>query len=282
MLGRKEEARVIYREVIRLRPGFWNAYAKRLISYLDVDDPAGGRAALQEFADGDDPNGQVYALWFISDTYVIEGRYLDALDAMRRAADKASELDHEDRLGILAEVGVHAIAVKAYEQAEDSFWPLIHHDMWRTDGLFGLLATYGMQERFDDMSLVRDTIAADISAMPEPVRAMAESLLRLSDGLIAWYRAGDAEGTVRLIGDARDVSGLSRPAWRPSMGVQGEEILALIQVGRASDALGETQQALQSYGKLFDAAGDGIREVILFQDTPERLARLSASLAVDP
>jgi tetratricopeptide (TPR) repeat protein len=99
------------------------------------------------------------------------------------------------------------------------------------------------------------------------------------------------------------------------MGVEGEEILALIQMGRASDALelissmerlperdyyrllahtswylrgrayealGETERALQSYGQLFDVAGDGVREITLFRDTPERLARLSASLGAEP
>ena len=315
MLGRKEEARVMFREVIRLRPSFMWAYAKLLISYLDDDDPVGGRAALQEFADGDDPDGQVVALWFMSDTYVIEGRYLDALDAMRRASEKATEFEHEDRLSVLAETGIHAIAVGAYKQAEDSFWEVIHDDLWRAYAVFGLLATYGGQERFDEMSWVRDTVAEDIRSMPEPARATAESFLHLSDGLIAWYRAGDAEETLRLIREARDVSGLSPTAWRPGMGVQGEEVLALIQVGRASDALeiidsmegltrrgyyrllshaawylrgrayealGETEQALQSYGKLFEVAGDRVREVVLFRDTAERLARLSAGLGVEP
>jgi hypothetical protein len=29
-------------------------------------------------------------------------------------------------------------------------------------------------------------------------------------------------------------------------------------------------------------AGDGVREITLFQDTPERLARLSAGLGAEP
>ena len=119
---------------------------------------------------------------------------------------------------------------------------------------------------------------------------------------------------MRLFGEGRAVSGLSMPEFDPAMGIQGEEVFALIEVGRASDALGitdsmegladvgwysllrhaawylrgrayealgETQQAVQSYGKLLDAAGDGVREVTLFRDTPERLARLSAELGVE-
>jgi len=212
----------------------------------------------------------------------------------------------------LPETGVVALAVGAFEQAEDSFWKVIHADLFRTDAVFGLMATYGSQQQFDDMSRVRDTVVADIAAMP---RQAAESLLPVSDGLIAWYRAGDAEEAVRLIGEARDLAGVSRTVWRPAMGIQGEEILALIQVGRASDALqltdsmerlterdytrifahaawylrgrayealGETEQALQNYGKLYEVAGEGVREVALFRDTPDRMARLSTGLGDEP
>jgi len=44
--------------------------------------------------------------------------------------------------------------------------------------------------------------------------------------------------------------------------------------GRAYEALGEPEQALASYQQLLDVAGDGVREVVLFRDTPERVAHL--------
>jgi tetratricopeptide (TPR) repeat protein/TolB-like protein len=315
MLGRTEEARVMYREAIRLNPSRWGGYANLAGSYLDADDPTGGRAALAEFVGGEDPDGQIFAHWLIADTYVSEGRYREALDPLRRASENTIDLGKEYEYASLPETGVHALAVGEFESAEESFWKVIHTDFFRRDALFGLMATYGRQGRFDEMSRVRDTVAADIGAMPEPARETAGALLLMSDGLIAWYRAGDAEETVRLIREARDVVGLPRTRWRPEMGVEGEEILALIQMGRASDALelissmerlperdyyrllahtswylrgrayealGETERALQSYGQLFDVAGDGVREITLFQDTPERLARLSAGLGAEP
>jgi tetratricopeptide (TPR) repeat protein len=104
-------------------------------------------------------------------------------------------------------------------------------------------------------------------------------------------------------------------AFHPAIGIQGEEVFALIEVGRASDALGiadsmerlaeqgyywllrhaawylrgrayealgEPEQALHNYGLLLEEAGDGVREVVLFQDTRERVARLSAGLGDKP
>jgi len=44
--------------------------------------------------------------------------------------------------------------------------------------------------------------------------------------------------------------------------------------GRAYEALDDPERALESYQQLLDVAGDGVREVVLFRDTPERVARL--------
>jgi hypothetical protein len=44
--------------------------------------------------------------------------------------------------------------------------------------------------------------------------------------------------------------------------------------GRAYEASGDTELALRSYEELVATIGDGVREVVLFRDTPERIARL--------
>ena len=112
---------------------------------------------------------------------------------------------------------------------------------------------------------------------------------------------------MRLFEEARAARSMSKTGWTRRMGLEGEEVLALIEVGRASfalvivydiervatgggplifshvawylrgrayEALGEPEQALESYQQLLDVAGDRIEEVVLFRDTPERVARL--------
>ncbi len=305
MFGRYEEAREMDRESLRRNPGNPTPYGRLVLSYLRDDDPAGARAELRTFENTGDPHSAMFARWLETDTYVVEGRYRDAFDANRSAAAKANELGHDFAPLILAEAGVYANATGAYEQAENLFREQISLDAQPRLALFGILGTYGGERRFDEMSRVREAAAAAIDTAPDFARARAESLLSFADGLIAWYQAGDAAETVRLFGEGRATLGISKTT--ALRGLQGEEILALIEVGRASDALeianemegmaedgwysllghqgwylqgrayealGEPEQALESYQRLLDVAGDGVREVLLFRDTPERVARL--------
>jgi tetratricopeptide (TPR) repeat protein len=304
-LGRNEEARAMFREAIRRDPNLIMPYEHLSRSYLWEGDAAGARTALQPFLTGDDPDIAVWTQMLVKDTYAFEGRYLDALAAERSAFEKASELGADDR-GALEGVGRWANATGAYDDAEEIYVELYSLDPHNRAILFGILTTFGKQGRFEEMSRVRHAAAADIDAAPESMRGRVESLVYFADGLIAWHRDGDAEETVRLFGEARAARGMSKTV-RLGRDYQGEEVLALIEVGRASDAmaiidnlegfgmastspmlvhtawylrgrayeaLGETDKALESYQQLLDVAGDGVREVVLFRDTPERVARL--------
>ena len=274
-------------------------------------------AALREYQSTDNPEGAVWTRAYEGDVYVAEGRYREALAPMRSALEKAIELDSGWRTMVLAELAVYSNATGVYEEAEELFSELLPPNPWsphRAYALFGILSVYGTQGRFDEMRSVRDAYAALIDAVPDAMRGAAEGLVHFADALIVWYRTGDAEETVRLFGEGRAVSGLSMPEFDPGMGIQGEEVFALIEVGRASDAvgitdsmeeladeawyrllrhaawylrgrayeaLGEPQQALRSYGMLLEKAGEGFREVVLFRDTQERVARLSAGLGIE-
>jgi tetratricopeptide (TPR) repeat protein/tRNA A-37 threonylcarbamoyl transferase component Bud32/TolB-like protein len=311
--GQTEEAREMDRETIRRFPTYPTPYGRLVRSYLEDGDPEGARAALDPFRD--DPDGAVMTRWSETETYVAEGRYLEAAYANLSAFEKASEFEryHFQPLGsdilpyIILEAGLHTSATGVYDEAEAAFRELHRLEPQSWGALFGLLSIYGQQERFDEMSRVREAAAADLAAVPGLGKARAESLLHFADGLIAWYRAGDARATVRLFGEAREARGLSKTYWSTSMGIQGEEVFALMEAGRASDALelidsmeglgeggwplilahaawylrgrayealDEPDQAVESYQRLLDVAGDGIREVVLFRDTPERVARL--------
>ncbi len=304
MFGRHAEVREPAVQAIRLNPDAAAAYGRLTLSYLNEGDRAGARQALRSLRDN--PDGEVYARWFETDTYVVEGRYRDAFASNRSAFEKAREYGFNGFLPlILAEAGVHANAVGEYEQAEGLFNELVRLDRQRTLALFGLLGTYGKQRRFEDMSRVRDAAAAAIDSVPDFAdRRRAASLVHFADGLVSWYH-GDAEGAVLFFEEARSAGGM--PTSEPLRGLQGEDVLSLIQVGqaaaaleiadglvgladegwytvlrhqgwylrgRAYEALGETEQALASYQQLLDVAGDRVREVVLFQDTPERVARL--------
>ena len=52
--------------------------------------------------------------------------------------------------------------------------------------------------------------------------------------------------------------------------------------GRAYEALGEPEQALQNYGELLEEIGARLEEIALFQDTQERMVRLSTGLGTVP
>ncbi|GAF83295.1 unnamed protein product, partial [marine sediment metagenome] len=242
--GRYEEAREMDRETIRLNPGYPTPYGRLQRSYLREDDPAGARAALDEYRDT--PEGAVWAPWFDADTYIWEGRYLDAFDSNRTALEKANELGRDRILAlgwgdlllyILGDVGIQGNATGAYEEAEAAFRKLYDLYPQSLGALFGLLGIYGRQERFQEMSQVRESAGARIDATPELGRLRAESRLHFADGLIAWYRDRDAEETVRLFEEARAARSMSKTGWTSRMGLQGEEVFALIEVGRASFAL---------------------------------------------
>jgi serine/threonine-protein kinase len=311
-VGRKEEAREIYREVIRRFPDDWlvvESHWRLVETYLSDGDPAGARAVLQPIRSTSDPERAMWMWLMEANIYASEGRYRAALAASRSAPDKARELGPLRSRAAWFHAGIYANATGAYEDAEEAFQELYRLDANRQATTLGILSTYGKQRRFDDMSQVRSAVAADVDAAPGFMRGRAQSLVHFADGLIAWYGRGDAEETVRLFEEGRAVGRFSKTEFLLGH-TQGEEVLALIEAGRASDALGtvdgiegfaanppsprilahlawylrgrayealgESERALEGYGMLLEEAGDGVREVTLFQDTPERVARLRA------
>jgi tetratricopeptide (TPR) repeat protein len=308
MFGRDEEARAMFRDAIGRVSGASNRVwlLNRLVNaYLREGDSKGARTELQAPLTSDDPDIAIVARMMLANTYAAEGRYVDALFALRTAVEKAKELG-ADGSWVLAEVGFFSNMTGAYEEAETAFNELLEIERYHQAALFGILGTYGRQERFDEMSRVREAASAVLDSAPDFMRGRFEGTVRFADGLIAWYR-GDAEETVRLFEEARAAAGIASTALPELFFLPTEEVLALIEVGRASDALGvideidgfaegdgsrfhahaawylrgraceglgETERALESYQQLLDVAGEGVREVVLFRDTPERVARL--------
>ncbi len=308
MVGRHEEARAEFREALRIEPGFLASYEHLVRSYLRENDPRGARAALEPYMEVEDPDASVWVRRLQGDTYVAQGRYRDGLAAYRRAAERAAELGRGDlRLAPLLESAGFANVTGAYDEAEEAYYDADEIDPLNQNVLFGLLAVYGQQERIDEMLAVRDSAAARFDSAPSLIRDRAEILLRLADGIIAFYR-DDAAAAVGLFDESRELAGAPRPNAFPGL---GEESLALIEAGQASEALGLTKTletisgagnrfapfplhaalylrgrahealgeqtlAAASYEKLLELAGDGVREAVFMRDTPERLARLRA------
>ena len=174
--------------------------------------------------------------------------------------------------------------------------------------MFGLLVNSGEQGRIDEMLEVRDTVVARFAAAPPIMQGQVALVNLLVDAIVAWYH-GDAQAAAQLYDEARELAGVPRPALvGPSM----QEALALIDVGRAAEAigiaenmeriskggnrlnpgqlqgslylqgraheaLGEAAEAAASYEKLLDMAGDGIRQIVSMRDVPERLAATRAA-----
>jgi tetratricopeptide (TPR) repeat protein len=290
----------MYREAVRRDPSFAVSLGKLARTYRREGNPEAAREALQPFLTADQPEVAWWARRLDAQAYDVEGRYLDALEASRGVVENARELGRDDfLLWALNDTGAWANATGAYGEAEEVFSELYRAKEY---SMFGMLTAYGEQERFDNMSRVRAEAAEAIHSAPESLRGRREGQVHFADGFIAWYRDGDAEGTVRLFGEGRAVLRM-----RETTFLSNEETLALIEVGQAADALaiisrreerqsqsvrhvlahdvwylrgrayealGEPEQALESYQRLLDVAGDGVREVVLFRDTPERVARL--------
>lgn len=312
MIGRDEDAREEYKAALEIEPGFLASFDHLVRSYLLADDPAGARAALEPYMDTEDPDAAVYIRRLMGDTYIADGSYSQALASWRSAAELAARLDRQDlRIPALLEAGQLATVMGDYEGAEASLREADAIDPLLGGVMFGLLANSGEQGHIDQMLEVRDTVAARFAHAPPIIQGQVALGTLLVDAVVAWYR-GDAQAAVVLYDEARELVSVPRPALvGPSM----QEALALIDLGRAAEAvgiaenmerisqggnggnrlnpgqlqgslylqgraheaLGEISEAAASYQKLLDMAGEGIREIVNMRDVPERLAATRAA-----
>jgi tetratricopeptide (TPR) repeat protein len=306
MIGRNEDARSEYRAALAIEPGFLASYEHLVRSYLRDRDPRGARAALEPYMTTGDVDAEVHVRRLIGDTYIADGSYDDALAAFSEAVERARSGERTDlmlqplmEVGELAAfMGEHERSTEAYRQA-DELDPLIGNV------LFGMLVNSGEAGRIDEMLAVRDTAMTRFEALPPIVQEQSAVFGLLVDALIAWYRE-DAQATVQLYDEARELVGASRPA---VVGAPGQEALALIGVGRAREALpmadmlertglsgnrldpgrwhtalyirgrahealGETAKAIEAYEELLAMIGDSAREISFWADAPDRLAAL--------
>jgi tetratricopeptide (TPR) repeat protein len=313
MIGRHEEARRAFREALRVEPGFLASYEHLVRSYLQEGDSEGAREALAEYRSVSDPDASVWVRRLESDTYVSEGRYREGLAASRRAADLALNLERDDlRLAALLDAGGLASLTEAYTEAERAFFEANEIDSLNLGILFGLIAIYGMQDKTDEFPAWRDSLVARTSRGPAFVQQRLELLLTLTDGMISFWE-GNPEASLEHIERAREIASAPRPA-RITGGI--EEIMALIQTGRAEEALplidslaeatgagnryvplprqvalylrgraheelGQWEPAAESYGALLELGGEGLQETWLFRDTPDRLAAMRVAAAPD-
>lgn len=304
MIGRHEEAREAFRAALAVEPGFLASYEHLVRSYLREGDSEGARAALADYMYTTDPDASVWVRRLEGDSYVAEGRFRDGLAANRRAADRALSLGRDDlRLAALIDEGGLASLTEAFTEAERAFFEANEIDSLNLGILFGLIAIYGMQDRTDEFPAWRDSLVARTSRGPAFVQQRLDLLLDLTDAVIAYWE-GDYEASVAEFDAARERAGAPRPAM-----ITGglEEILALIEAGRAAEALpltnslqqvatagnrylplprlaalylrgrahqelGQWEPAAESYTALLDLIGDGAEEAWIFRDTPERLA----------
>lgn len=310
MIGRDEDARAEFREALRIEPGFLPSYQHLVRSYLRDNEAEAARGALQPFMDVQDPDAAVLIRRLEADTYVAEGRYVDGRDAYRRAAVRAANLGREDlRIPPLLESAELDFLTRRFDRAETTYLEVDELDPLNGGVLFGLISVRGEQGRVDEMLAVRDTAAARFASAPAIMQNRVALVERLADAHIAWYR-GDARAAVELFDETRELAGAPRPFL---IGGVGLEIMALIDVGRAAEALtlaenmerlgmidnqleplqvqaalylkgrayeelNQADRAVESYERLRELAGSGLEDVLYLNDTGARLQRLRASL----
>jgi tetratricopeptide (TPR) repeat protein len=192
-----------------------------------------------------------------------------------------------------------------YDGAEASYREADAIDPLLGGVLFGLLISSGERGSVDEMLAVRDTVAARFADTPPIMQDQVELIMLLVDGVVAWYQ-GDAQATVQLYDEARELVSAPRPAL---VGPSLQESLALIEVGRAREALDiaqnmerisqagnrlnpgqmqgslylkgrahealdEPSEAAASYERLLGIAGNGMAEIVNMRDVPARLAAM--------
>jgi len=306
MIGRYDDAREEFRAALEIEPGFLASYEHLVRSYLRRADAEGARAALEPYLETDDADAAVHLQRLLGDTHVADGTYQDALDAFAAAAERARAANRDDLLmqplmelaQLATFMGEHELADAAYLEA-DEMDPLLGNV------LFGLLVNSGEAGRIDDMLVARDTALARFSALPPIAQGQAEQVTLLVDALVAWY-SGDAQAAVQLFDEVRELAAVPRPAL---IGAPGQEALALIEAGRAREALpmaevmerngvnenrfdpgqwhaslyirgrahealGATDEAIESYEELLGLIGDSARQISFWGDAPDRLVAL--------
>jgi tetratricopeptide (TPR) repeat protein len=306
MIGRNEDARSEFRAALAIEPGFLASYEHLVRSYLRDRDPQGARAALEPYMTTGDIDAEVHVRRLVGDTYIADGSYDDALDAYDAAVERARSAERTDlMLQPLMEVGELAAFMGEHERSAGAYGEADGLDPMIGNVLFGMLVNSGEAGRIDEMLAVRDTTMARFADLPPIVQEQSEVVGLLVDALVAWYR-GDAQASVQLFDEARELVGAPRPA---GIGAPGQEALALIQVGRAREALpmadmlertsqlgnrldpgrwhtalyvrgrahealGEPAAAIEAYEELLAMIGDSARQISFWADAPDRLSAL--------
>jgi tetratricopeptide (TPR) repeat protein len=309
MIGRKEDARAEFQAALEIEPGFLASFDHLVRSYLREGDAEGARAALEPHLGTEDADAAVYARRLLGDTYIADGSYAEALASWRSAAELAETLERRDlQIQPLLEAGQLATFMGDHQGAVASFQTADAIDPLLGGVLFGLLVNSGEQGLIDEMLTVRDTVMARFADAPPIMQDQVALITLLVDALVAWY-SGDAQAAVQLYDETRELAGAPRPAL---VGPSVQESLALIEVGRAREALdiaknmerlsqagnrmnpgqmqaslylkgrahealGEASEAAASYARLLDMVGDGIVEIVSMRDAPDRLASARAA-----
>ena len=247
----------------------------------------------------------------MGDTYIADGSYDQALDAYAAAVERARSANRDDlSLQPLMEIGQLATFMGEHQRAEAAYQEADGIDPLIGNVLFGMLVNSGEAGQIDEMLAVRDTAMARFADLPPIAENQVELVSLLIDALVAYY-SGDAQASVQLFDEARELIGAQRPA---AVGAPGQEALALIEAGRgrealpmadmlertardgnrmdpgrwhsalyvrgrAHEALGETDKAVEAYEELLAMIGDSAREISFWADAPDRLAALQAGAA---
>jgi tetratricopeptide (TPR) repeat protein len=310
MIGRNEDARDEFREALRIEPGFLASYEHLVRSYLREGDAVGARTELRPYMDTEDSDASVLSRRLEGDTYVAEGRYRDGLAAYRDAAERAAELNRDDlRMQPLLEWAGTATFTGSHGEAEAALRQADAIDRMSGGVFLNMLVLEGERGRLDGMLEVRDSAVIRFAETPALLADRTGFLLLVADALIAFYQE-DAEAAIQMFDAARDAVAIPRPH---PLAATTHEALALLEVGRAGDALalaehmerasgagnrldpgdwhaalyikgrahealGNQSSAVGAYEKLLDMAGDGVHEIALFSEVPDRVSALRQTI----
>ncbi len=309
MIGRHADARDEFRAALAIEPGFLASFDHLVRSYLREGDPEGARVALEPYLGTTDEEAAVYVRRLLADTWIAEGRYLDAVASFSDAAEVAERLGRTDlRMAPLLEAGQISTFLGGYDVAEAIFVEAEALDPLNIGMFFARLVNEGQRGDMNGMRATRDSLIARFEGAPAIMQGQIELVMYLVDALVAFYD-GDALAAVQLWDEARELR--SAPRATIVLGPPVQESLALIEAGRprealeiadnlerqsgianrfnvgqlqismwlrglAHEALGEPDKAAESYQRMLDMIGDGYQEIVSWRDLRDRLEAAQA------